>query len=118
MGHYGGIRGSCYATSSAGTIFITVYSIWHRCSESTGTGIRNNLKYNYFRTAAPERDWVVEPDFDIATADYSLGDELTFRPPHREYLDAAEMFCWLCGKSAAFEEISGPSWPVVNASFV
>lgn len=59
---------------------------------------------------------MVEPDFDIATADYSLGDELTYRPPQRECLDAAEMFYWLCGES--FEERSGPGWPVVNASFV
>ena len=118
MGHYGGIRGSCYATGSAGTIFVTVYSIWHRRSESTGIGIRNNLKYNYFRTAPPERDWLVEPDFDIATADYSLGDELTYRLPQRECLDAAEMFYWLCRKSEAFEERSGPGWPVVKASNV
>ena len=50
MGHYGGIRGSHYTTAPAGTIFLTVYSIWHRRSASTGSGVRNNLKYNYFRT--------------------------------------------------------------------
>ena len=28
MGHYGAIRGSHYTTAPAGTIFLTVYSIW------------------------------------------------------------------------------------------
>jgi hypothetical protein len=46
MGHYGHIRGAVYAAAPAGSIFITVYSIWHRRSASTASGIRNMLKYN------------------------------------------------------------------------
>ena len=80
MGHYGAIRGSLYTTAPAGTIFLTVYSIWHRRSESTGSGVRNNLKYNYFRTAPPERDWIREDGFDFATADYGFG-EPPYLPP-------------------------------------
>src|SRR5262245_46796859 len=43
MAHYGQIRGSFYAAASAGSIFLTVYSIWHRRSASTATGLRNLL---------------------------------------------------------------------------
>lgn len=115
MGHYGGIRGSVYTTAPAGTIFVTVYSIWHRRSEATGSGVRNNLKYNYFRTAAPRRDWIREEGFDFATADYGFGGPLTYRQQHRDTVDNAEMFCWLCGKADEFRVLGGQGWPVVNS---
>ena len=61
---YGGIlsrlrsvRDSFLTVAAAGTIFLTCYTIWHRRSASTGSGIRNNLKYNYWRTSEPCRDW-------------------------------------------------------------
>ena len=56
--HLGRIRGSYHAVSPAGSIFLTDYSIWHRRSESWGSGLRNNVKYNYWRTLPPTRDWV------------------------------------------------------------
>ena len=77
LARYGAIRSSHYAVAPAGSIFLTVYSIWHRRSVSHGTGIRNNLKYNYWRTMPPERDWVRDPDFDLAMADFSIGDQRT-----------------------------------------
>lgn len=115
MGHYGGIRGSVHTSAPAGTIFITVYSIWHRRSEATGSGVRNNLKYNYFRTAPPRRDWVREEGFDFATADYGFGEPLTYRQQHRDTVDNAEMFCWLCGKAGEFRVLGGQGWPVPNS---
>eukprot|EP01048_Picozoa_sp_COSAG05_P006750 COSAG05_NODE_452_length_9699_cov_33.848125_8_plen_257_part_00 len=33
-------------------------------------GCRNLLKYQYWRTTPPARDWLIEPDFDHHTADY------------------------------------------------
>ena len=38
MGHYGGIRGAHRAAAPAGSIFFTVYSIWHRRSAASGKG--------------------------------------------------------------------------------
>ena len=72
MGHYGGMRHSVKTAASAGSIFLTVYSIWHRRSASTAQGVRNLLKYNYWRTAPPVRDWIIEPDFDFRMADYTF----------------------------------------------
>ena len=110
MGHYGTIRGSQHAVAPAGSIFLTVYSIWHRRSASTGEGIRNNLKYNYWRTVPPTRDWIAEPDFDPATVDYSLPAP-TFRQQSRDCHDSAEMFSWLCGESGSFRNMGGQGWP-------
>ena len=36
MGHYDKVRGSYLAAAPAGSVFITVYSIWHRRSKRTG----------------------------------------------------------------------------------
>ena len=88
--------------SPAGSIFITSYPVVHRKSESTASGLRHLLKYNYWRTVPPERDWIVEPEFDFQTASYSG------HHPARYY---AHMFYWLCGKSDEFRTMGGQSWP-------
>ena len=117
MGHYGNIRGSYHALAPAGSIFLTIYSIWHRRSASTGTGVRNNLKYNYWRTAPPKRDWITEPDFDLAMADFSVGGDKdlerpTFREQFRDCYDAAGMYTWLSGKYDKFHLMGGQGWPL------
>lgn len=111
MGHYGTIRGMVYTAAPAGSIFITVYSIWHRRTASTGQGIRNLLKYNYWRTVTPERDWVTEPDFDVASARFDLTAP-TYRAQFRDAVDAAQMYFWLCGRSDEFEFRGGQAWPI------
>jgi hypothetical protein len=111
MGHYNGIRGSVRTVAPAGTIFLTVYSIWHRRAASVAPGIRNLLKYNYWRTVPPQRDWIIEPDFDLATVNYSLSGP-TFRQQFRDCEDAARMFFWLCGKAEEFRLMGGQAWPL------
>ena len=110
MSHYGSIRKSVFTAAPAGSIFITHYSIWHRASTSTASGIRNLLKYNYWRTAAPERDWIVNPEIDFT--------QIKFRPDVSllekwyDSLDVARMFHWLCGLGDNFEFKGGQSWPI------
>lgn len=110
MSHLNAIRGSVPLKSPAGTIFITDYSIWHRPGRKTKDDVRNMLKYCYWRTEAPQRDWIVEENFDFARADY--GSTLS---PHMEqfrtHLKVAEKFLWLCGKHEAFSNLGGQSWP-------
>ena len=101
IGHYGSIRGAFKTTAPAGTIFITVYSIWHRRAASTAKGMRHMLKYNYWRTVSPERDWMREPDFDFDSANYG---------PNR--LQSAQMFYWLCGKASQYHWVGGQAWPL------
>lgn len=111
MGHYGNLRHGVKTVASAGSIFLTVYSIWHRRSVSTAQGVRNLLKYNYWRTSAPARDWVIEPDFDFAQADYSFVLR-GLRQQFRDTVDASEMFFWLCGKSGEYQTMGGQGWPM------
>ena len=114
---YGGIRGSYHAVAPAGSIFLTVYSIWHRRSGSEAKGVRNNLKYNYWRTTPPTRDWVIDPGFDLAMADFSIGHAQdavtpTFRDQFRDCRDAAGLYAWLCGTYDRFHLAGGQGWPL------
>ena len=115
MGHYDKVRGSFLAAAPSGSVFITVYSIWHRRSKGRVNGTRNLLKYVYWRTTPPQRDWVVEPDFDFATADYGL-QGTTFRPQFWDMYHASEMFYWLCGRSSEFQLEGGQAWPLTIAN--
>ena len=111
MAHYGRIRGSYYTVAPAGSIFITDYSIWHRRSESRASGLRNLLKYNYWRTASPKRDWIVDPGFDLATADYGT-DRPTYREDFQDSYDASEMYFWLRGDIDKYNRMGGQAWPL------
>ncbi len=98
MGHYTGIKGAVSTAAPAGSIFLTIYSIWHRRSTSTASGIRNLIKYWYIRTSPPERDWVIEPDFDLVRPYHFPPGQSFHREHHHTVNDAAEIFYWLCGK--------------------
>ena len=111
MKQIGRIRGSVYASAPAGSIVITHYGIWHRRSESTTVSLRNNLKYNYWRRSAPTRDWLIDPEFDVATADYT-SPAPTYRQQFRDTFDSAEMYMWLRGDHDKFDLIGGQAWPL------
>ena len=82
VSHYGAIKGSKKCVGPAGTVFITCYPIWHRRTCATSTGqIRHLLKYNYFRQNPPQRDWIMEPDFDPGTNPEQFS--LVYWPPAR-----------------------------------
>ena len=101
LGRIRSLKNSVLTTSPPGSIFLTVYSILHRRSASAGTGIRNNLKYNYWRTAEPRRDWVADPDFNFSWM------SLTYHPTFG--VQAAEMLAWLCGEE--WQHMGGQAWP-------
>jgi len=91
----------------AGTLGLHHQSILHRRAESTANGLRHMLKYNYWRTVPPERDWIIETDFDIHTAYYGH---------HKEARYIAHMFYWLCGKGDEYRIIGGQAWPWSTAN--
>jgi hypothetical protein len=116
MANFGHIAGAVPIAAPAGTVFLTVYSIWHRRSAATArptpeNRFRNLLKYNYWRTVPPQRDWKADPDFDFSTVD--------FNPPGAAFeqfqggIAAARMFCWLSGLEDQYRKRGGQGWPVV-----
>jgi len=111
MAHLDGIAGTVSTTAPAGSIFITVYQIWHRRGRASGNGIRNMLKYFYWRNTPPKRDWIVEDKFDFATVDYASPIEPLFEQ-FRSDIKVAKMFLWLCGEYHKFQNLGGQSWPL------
>jgi len=111
MSHFGELRGTYYAAAPAGSVFLTVYSIWHRRSASTGTELRNLLKFNYWRTVAPKPSWIEEPSFDPRTADYTM-DRPHLRDQFVDAVDNARMFFWLKGEINNFHLMGGQGWPI------
>ena len=98
MQHYSDIRGTVTTAAPAGSIILTVYSVWHRRARSTATGTRHLLKYWYIRRNSPVRDWIVEEEFELAHAHHAPTGQTYQREGHRARDDVAEMFYWLCGR--------------------
>jgi hypothetical protein len=114
MGHLGSLRGERSTASVAGSIFITMYRIWHRASPATSPGVRQLLKYCYFRRTAPKRDWRTTPGFDPSRANFS-GPSATLGEQFHDSISAAEMYTWLCGQHEHFRHDGGQSWPLPAA---
>ena len=115
MAHLGSIQGTVSTASPAGTIFLTVYGVWHRRSKAVSgprgkSRYRNLLKYNYWRTAPPARDWVRQEDIDF--------NKIDFNPPAGVFeqfqggIAAARMFTWLCGAEDQYRKRGGQCWPI------
>ena len=85
-----------------GSFVIHHQSLLHRRAKSTSDKERFMLKFNFWRTENPKRDWIIENNFNFSSAYY--GGHLTAR-----YV--AHMFYWLCGKVDQFKLIGGQAWP-------
>ena len=107
MGHIQSVRMTQTTSAPAGSILITVYSIWHRKGKSTAGDFRNLIKYNYWRTTEPRRDWITDPAYGFSWPD------MASEEPHFEQFKcgvaAAEMFSWLSGEE--YEHSGGQCWP-------
>ena len=95
-------EGGVFAEGPAGTLGIHHQSIMHRRGLSTATGLRHMLKYNYWRAAAPQRDWLAEDDFDLQMADYG---------GHNQARYVAHMLYWLMGMGDDYQILGGQAWP-------
>ena len=57
-----------------------------------------DLKWNYWSTESPTRDWVVEPSFDITKADFSCR-QPTYKQMAKDAYDTAEMYIVFKGRT-------------------
>lgn len=116
--HFGNLAGQVMTSAAAGSVFLTAYSIWHRQPTKSSAGVRNLLKWEAWRTTSPQRDWIVEADFDFARADYSYMNEYFCGGVRsgQSVLRTAELFMWLCGKQDQYHHTGGSSWPYSASS--
>ena len=111
--HIGNLAGQMMTTAPAGSVFFTAYSIWHRQPRKRAEGVRNLLKWDCWRTVAPQRDWILEKDFDLAGANYEFENDY-FADSTRVWQSVprvAELFLWWCGRETDFHHQGGASWP-------
>ncbi len=110
---FGDLAGQEMTAAPAGSVFVTAYSLWHRQPRKIDQSTRNLLKWAYWRTEQPERDWITDPNFDFAGADYTYTNDY-FSGAARKWQSAprvAEMFYWLCGRADEFHLVGGAGWP-------
>jgi hypothetical protein len=70
----------------------------------------------YWRTQSSKHDWIVDPDFDFATADYKLHGP-THRAQFRDFYDSARMYFWLRGESDKFRLMGDQGWPLTESTY-
>ena len=70
IAHYGNITGQVCLTVPAGTVVMTHYGIWHKAGPKINQKKRSMIKFSFFRTQPPKRDWVIESD-EVPTYQHS-----------------------------------------------
>jgi hypothetical protein len=101
-------RATVLTAFPAGSVVITDYPILHRRAASSIACSRNLLKYNYWRTSEPVRDWrgSAEP-FDFLGTDWNsdVGDFYSCIPISRR-------FFWLAAEQYPEKLLGGQGWPL------
>ena len=89
----------------AGTIVVHHKSVLHRRAEVTESRRRHMLKWHFWRTSPPTRDWIPQPGFDLQTAFYG---------PREVNRFVAHMLFWLWGMADDFRIVGSQGWPDSN----
>jgi hypothetical protein len=107
ISHYDNIVGQVALVVPAGTVVLTAYGIWHKAGAKLSSKRRGMLKFSYYRTSSPIRDWLVEED---EIPPYPGG----FRPAYvtevESYRDTQlrrQVWNWLCGRVVEPERARG-----------
>ena len=111
---FGNLTGQVATTATAGSVFR--HSLFDLApSARQGRSIDAHLlKWVYWRTTPPARDWIARADFDFGGADYSFTSSY-FCGGHRKWQSVprvAEMFYWLCGKPKSFTWLAVQAGPI------
>ena len=113
MTQYGSLRQAVQLTPPAGSILIAHYSVWHRSTTATASGIRDFLKYTYRRTTPLQRDWIVDPQCDFTKIPF--GTDRQMPEKWHDSVRVARLFLWLCGREDFVFE-GGQAWPMTAGS--
>ena len=97
IAHYGNIVGQVSLTVPAGTIAMTHYGIWHKAGPKLNPKRRSMIKFSYFRTAAPCRDWIVDSDEMPVYVNQPRLPYVTEVESYRDRSRCHRTWDWLCG---------------------
>ena len=100
IAHYGDILGQVSLTVPAGTVGITRYGIWHKAGPKVNARRRSMIKFSYFRSQPPARDWLRESDEIPLYRHPARHPYATEVESYRDQRRCVKTWEWLCGREA------------------
>ena len=97
IAHYGDILGQLSLTVPAGTVVLTHYGIWHKAGPKLNAKRRGMIKFSYFRSSPPKRDWLIASE---EIPPYANRERHLYANEVESYRDMARRqrtWNWLCG---------------------
>lgn len=108
IAHYGDILGQLSLTVPAGTVALTRYGIWHKAGPKLNADRRGMIKFSYFRTSTPKRDWVRDAETIPTYQHPGRHPYVTEVESYRDRRRGERTWQWLCGLSAVEEPLPPP----------
>ena len=107
IAHYGDILGQLSLTVAAGSVVMTHYGIWHKAGPKFNDQRRTMLKYSYFRTAPPARDWLLNEEKIPPYQNPGRHPYVTEVESYRTSVRGRRTWDWLCGQQSADDPSHG-----------
>ena len=104
IAHYGNISGQMLITVPAGTVVMAHYGIWHKAGPKINHKRRSMIKFSFFRTQPPKRDWVRESDEPPTYQHSGRHRYVTEVESYRDRRRGEHTWNWLCGLTEYQEE--------------
>jgi hypothetical protein len=110
IAHYRDILGQMSLTVPAGTVVLTRYGIWHKAGPKFNSRRRSMIKFSYYRTNSPERDWLGASQESPKFRHPSRHPYVTEVESYRDQRRCERTWEWLCGRdeTAAVFDCSEP----------
>lgn len=105
IAHYGDILGQLPLTVPAGSIAMTRYGIWHKAGPKLNADKRGMIKFSYFRTEKPKRDWGHQSDDIPSYRHKGRHPYVTEVESYRDRRKGELTWNWLCGLTDVEETI-------------
>ncbi len=106
IAHYGDIFGQKSLTVPAGTVALTRYGIWHKAGPKLNNRRRGMIKFSYFRTADPTRDWLIDSDDLPEFVHQPRQAYATEVESYRDISRCKRTWRWMCGQKDTPSDIA------------
>jgi len=97
IAHYGDVLGQVSLTVPAGSVALTRYGIWHKAGPKTNNKKRSMIKFSYYRTSPPVRDWKIDATEMPAYQNRARLPYVTEVESYRDRVRRERTWDWLCG---------------------
>jgi len=97
ISHYGDIVGQVSLTVPAGSVIMGHYGVWHKAGPKLNNRKRGMIKFSYFRTVPPQRDWIAEVEQTPEYRDQQRLPYITEVEAYRDRIRCRRTWEWMCG---------------------